>query len=349
MPSSCFAEPGRDLAGACPLGGVLIADRLRAQVKAGVMRCAPAADRRADRRHRGGTGFRQFGWSAPSPRRRASTSGLRELHRAGLLARVYAIRIQVSVLHADDQFPPNLGLAAILLWGGREVIHGMPSAGAFIASTPIVDPISPMPTLGYMLGAAQRLPPRDEDLPDPRLGADDRYPRPTRCKRCRRATDTRAYERAGPTLEGGITPGAEPTSTSTCLPDRRPPPRRRYGLGKVGAGVTKRPRLKRGESTRRGSPHDARCTYRRSRRKAKGASWLWSPTIPSCSLATVHDNIAYARMMLTAARRCSRPLPPRRPTASSSACPSGYDTMIGERGLTPLRRLSGASGSRSPG
>ena len=54
-------------------------------------------------------------------------------------------------------FLPNLGLAAILLIGGRQVIHGSLSVGAFTAFYAyLLMLISPMRTLGYMLGAAQR-------------------------------------------------------------------------------------------------------------------------------------------------------------------------------------------------
>ena len=54
-------------------------------------------------------------------------------------------------------FLPNLGLAAILLFGGREVIHGHLSVGAFTAFYAyLLLLISPMQTLGYMLGSAQR-------------------------------------------------------------------------------------------------------------------------------------------------------------------------------------------------
>jgi ABC-type multidrug transport system fused ATPase/permease subunit len=54
-------------------------------------------------------------------------------------------------------FLPNLGLAAILLFGGRQVIHGQLSVGAFTAFYAyLLMLISPMQTLGYMLGSAQR-------------------------------------------------------------------------------------------------------------------------------------------------------------------------------------------------
>jgi ATP-binding cassette subfamily B protein len=54
-------------------------------------------------------------------------------------------------------FLPNLGLAVILLVGGREVIDGSLSIGDFTAFYAyLLMLISPMRTLGYMLSAAQR-------------------------------------------------------------------------------------------------------------------------------------------------------------------------------------------------
>ncbi|MBV9311794.1 MAG: ABC transporter ATP-binding protein, partial [Solirubrobacterales bacterium] len=54
-------------------------------------------------------------------------------------------------------FLPNLGLALILLIGGRQVIDGTLTLGQFTAFYAyLLMLISPMRTLGYMLGAAQR-------------------------------------------------------------------------------------------------------------------------------------------------------------------------------------------------
>src|SRR5580704_16285473 len=67
-----------------------------------------------------------------------------------------ATRIQ-AFFNPLISFLPNLGLAAILLFGGREVINGSLSIGAFTAFYAyLLMLISPMRTLGYMLGAAQR-------------------------------------------------------------------------------------------------------------------------------------------------------------------------------------------------
>src|ERR1700722_12967403 len=67
-----------------------------------------------------------------------------------------ATRIQ-AFYNPMISFLPNLGLAAILLFGGREVINGHLSVGGFTAFYAyLLILITPMQTLGYMLGAAQR-------------------------------------------------------------------------------------------------------------------------------------------------------------------------------------------------
>ena len=69
---------------------------------------------------------------------------------------ILAIRIQ-ALFGPLISFLPNLGLAAILLVGGREVIHGSLTVGQFTAFYAyLLMLISPMRTLGYMLSAAQR-------------------------------------------------------------------------------------------------------------------------------------------------------------------------------------------------
>ena len=69
---------------------------------------------------------------------------------------VFANRIQARFGPAIS-FLPNLGLAVILLVGGRQVIDGTLTLGQFTAFYAyLLMLISPMRTLGYMLGAAQR-------------------------------------------------------------------------------------------------------------------------------------------------------------------------------------------------
>src|SRR5579884_3080239 len=69
---------------------------------------------------------------------------------------MYATRIQARYTPLIS-FLPNLGLAVILLVGGRDVIDGSLSLGNFTAFYGyLLILISPMRTLGYMLSAAQR-------------------------------------------------------------------------------------------------------------------------------------------------------------------------------------------------
>src|SRR5437764_2436569 len=69
---------------------------------------------------------------------------------------IYATRIQARY-GPMISFLPNVGLALILFVGGRQVIHGSLTLGQFTAFYAyLLMLISPMRTLGYMLGAAQR-------------------------------------------------------------------------------------------------------------------------------------------------------------------------------------------------
>src|SRR5947209_13924374 len=86
----------------------------------------------------------------------------RQLTRfGGVVQRVFdqqllATRIQ-ALYNPMISFLPNLGLALILLVGGRQVIDGTLTVGQFTAFYAyLLMLISPMRTLGYMLGAAQR-------------------------------------------------------------------------------------------------------------------------------------------------------------------------------------------------
>ncbi len=69
---------------------------------------------------------------------------------------ILATRIQ-AFYNPMLSFLPNVGLAAILFVGGRDVINGSLTLGQFTAFYAyLLMLISPMRTLGYMLGAAQR-------------------------------------------------------------------------------------------------------------------------------------------------------------------------------------------------
>ncbi len=86
----------------------------------------------------------------------------RQLHRfQDTVHRVFEQQVLATRIQAFYgpmiSFLPNLGLGAILLFGGRQVVNGTLSVGAFTAFYAyLLMLISPMRTLGYMLGAAQR-------------------------------------------------------------------------------------------------------------------------------------------------------------------------------------------------
>ncbi|HEX8975956.1 MAG TPA: ABC transporter ATP-binding protein [Solirubrobacteraceae bacterium] len=233
-------------------------------------------------------------------------------------------------------FLPNLGLAAILLFGGRQVIDGSLSVGAFTAFYAyLLMLISPMRTLGYMLGAAQRStasgarifqildrepeivsPPGAPPLPDGR----------GRVELCR----------AGLTFAGSTHPALSdisleiPAGQTVAL------------VGAMGSGksalVQLLPRLydvTEGAVLVDGA--DVRTVQLESLRSAIAVV----NDDPFLFSATVHENIAYARA------EASREEVVRAATAAQAAdfierLPDGYDTRIGERGLT----LSGGQRQR---
>src|SRR4051794_5380633 len=86
----------------------------------------------------------------------------RQLHRfRGSVSRVFGQSMEATRIRAFYTpligFLPNLGLAVILFVGGRQVIDGTISIGEFTAFfSYLLMLIAPMRTLGYMLGSAQR-------------------------------------------------------------------------------------------------------------------------------------------------------------------------------------------------
>ncbi len=79
----------------------------------------------------------------------------------GSVGRVFAQSMRSTRIQAFYTpfigFLPNLGLAVILLVGGRQVVHGSLTLGQFTAFySYLLMLIAPMRTLGFMLGSAQR-------------------------------------------------------------------------------------------------------------------------------------------------------------------------------------------------
>jgi ABC-type multidrug transport system fused ATPase/permease subunit len=248
---------------------------------------------------------------------------------------VYATRIQ-AFYNPLISFLPNLGLAAILLFGGREVIDGSLSVGAFTAFYAyLLMLITPMRTLGYMLGAAQRstasgarifqILDRQPEIVSP----PDAPPLPEGSGHVR-------FEGVGLMFEGGITRALSdvdldvPAGQTVAL------------VGAMGSGksalVSLLPRLydvTAGTVSIDGA--DVRSVQLDSLRRELAVV----TDDPFLFSATVHDNIAYAR------GDASREEVERAAAAAQAdgfiqRLPKGYDTMIGERGLT----LSGGQRQR---
>jgi ATP-binding cassette subfamily B protein len=225
-------------------------------------------------------------------------------------------------------FLPNIGLAAILLFGGLSVIHGTLSIGDFSAFyTYLLMLISPMRTLGFMLGSAQRATAsgrRVFEILDhqPALTVpDDAPPLPAGSGRVELRDVTLRYEgTTRPALrdvslvvEAGTTvalvgPTASGKTTLVSLIPRLYDP----SSGSV---------LVDGADVRSVDP----ASLRQQIALVTDDPFLFS--------ASVHDNIAYARPeasreeVVGAAQRAQA-------HGFITELPDGYDTLIGERGLT---------------
>jgi ATP-binding cassette subfamily B protein len=233
-------------------------------------------------------------------------------------------------------FLPNLGLAAILLVGGREVIHGSLTVGQFTAFYAyLLMLISPMRTLGYMLSASQRAVASGARI----FQILDREPSmdvPSDAPALPDGTGHVVFDDVSLTFEGTRSPALSgvrldvPAGRTVAL------------VGAMGSGktalVSLLPRLydvSEGSVTIDGA--DVRSVELRSLRHAiaivNDDPFLFS--------ATVHDNIAYAR---SEASRDEVVAAARAAQADEfiSALPDGYDTLVGERGLT----LSGGQRQR---
>jgi ABC-type multidrug transport system fused ATPase/permease subunit len=248
---------------------------------------------------------------------------------------IYATRIQ-AFYGPLISFLPNLGLAIILLIGGREVINGTLSLGQFTAFYAyLLMLISPMRTLGYMLGAAQRATASGARI----FQILDREPRivsPSDAPPLPEGQGRVTLESVSLTFEGGTRPALDDVDldiapgTTVAL------------VGAMGSGktalVSLLPRLydvSSGSVLIDGA--DVRSVDLVSLRHAI-ATVNDDPFLFS---ASVHDNIAYARPEATrgeveqAARAAQA-------HGFVERLPNGYDTLVGERGLT----LSGGQRQR---
>jgi ATP-binding cassette subfamily B protein len=233
-------------------------------------------------------------------------------------------------------FLPNLGLGAILLFGGREVINGTLSVGAFTAFYAyLLMLISPMRTLGYMLGAAQRstasgarifqILDREPEIESPRDAA-----------QLPEGGGQVTLRGAGLTFEGAPHPALSSISLDV------PAGQTVALVGAMGSGksalVSLLPRLydvSTGSVSIDGA--DVRSLDLVSLRSAIAVV----NDDPFLFSATVHENIAYARSDASR-QEVERAAVAAQADAFIERLPNGYDTRVGERGLT----LSGGQRQR---
>ncbi len=232
-------------------------------------------------------------------------------------------------------FLPQLGLAAILIVGGRRVIDGTLTLGSFTAFyTYLLMLIAPMRSLGIALGFGQRATASGVRLfeildVEPRIASpEDARPLPEGNGRVEVRDVSFNYEDGSPVLRG-IDMSVEGGSTVALV-------------GATGAGKSSLVSLLgRNYDVTRGSVlidgTDVRDVELNSLRSQIGVV----TDDPFLFSATVHDNIAYGRPDATR-EEVERAAERAQAADFIAELPDGYDTVVGERGLT----LSGGQRQR---
>lgn len=258
-------------------------------------------------------------------------------HRVGRVFDQSMIATRLQAFYAPFLgFLPNLGLAAILYVGGREVIDGSLSVGEFTAFYAyLLMLITPMRMLGYMLGSAQRATASGARI----FQLLDRAPALTAAAGAPPlpAGDGRVELRdVSLTFEGATHPALREldlvVEAGTTVAIVGP-----TGSGKT-ALVSLLPRL---YDVSHGAVLIDGADVRDVDPRALRSEVAVVTDDPFLFSATVHDNIAYAR---PDASREEVELAAERARAAGfvAELPNGYDTLIGERGLT----LSGGQRQR---
>ncbi len=246
-----------------------------------------------------------------------------------------ATRIQ-AFYNPMISFLPNLGLAAILLVGGRQVIDGSITVGQFTAFYAyLLMLISPMRTLGYMLGAAQRATASGARI----FQVLDREPAITEAPDAPALPDgpgAVSFRGVGLTFAGAPQPALQDI-------DLEFEGGRTIALvGAMGSGksalVQLLPRL---YDVSAGSVEIDGADVRDVDLVSLRSAIAVVNDDPFLFSATVHDNIAYARPDGTR-EDVERAARAAQAAGFIERLPKGYDTVVGERGLT----LSGGQRQR---
>jgi ATP-binding cassette subfamily B protein len=248
---------------------------------------------------------------------------------------IFATRIEARYVPIIS-FLPMLGLAAILLVGGREVIDHSLSLGDFTAFYAyLLMLMSPMETLGYMLSASQRAVASGARM----FEILDREPAmtvPAGAPELPAGEGHVVFRHASLTFAGTRTPALRDIELDV------PAGRTIAIVGAMGSGktalVSLLPRL---YDVSSGSVEIDGADVR----SVDIASLRHSIAIvnddPFLFSATVHENISYARADATR-QEIERAAAAAQADGFIRALPDGYDTLVGERGLT----LSGGQRQR---
>jgi ABC-type multidrug transport system fused ATPase/permease subunit len=233
-------------------------------------------------------------------------------------------------------FLPNLGLAVILLVGGRQVVNGSLSLGDFTAFYAyLLMLIAPMRQLGIALSLAQRATASGARLfelldREPRLVApDDARPLPEGRGRVELRDVTFAYENAASPSLRDVSLTVEAGSTVALV-------------GATGSGKSTLVRLigRLYDPTSGSVLVDGADVRELDLRELRRAIAVVDDD-PFLFSATVHDNIAYGRPEATR-EEVERAAERAQAAGFIAGLPDGYDTRVGERGLT----LSGGQRQR---
>jgi ABC-type multidrug transport system fused ATPase/permease subunit len=248
---------------------------------------------------------------------------------------IYATRIQAK-FGPLLSFLPNLGLAMILLVGGRQVIDGTLTVGQFTAFYAyLLMLISPMRTLGYMLGSAQRATASGARI----FQVLDRAPRMTSPEGAPKLPEGRGrvslsgvsltFDEAPHPALSDIDLEIEPGTTVALVGA--------MGSGKT-ALVSLLPRL---YDVSAGSVEIDGADVRSVDLVGLRHEIAIVTDDPFLFSASVHDNIAYARPDASR-RQVQEAARASQADGFIETLPQGYDTLVGERGLT----LSGGQRQR---